>query len=145
MFKRKKEERLGELLVKKGVISEKQLGEAIEKHQLEGKLIGRALVDLGYVTDHDIVATLVVQYGFPYIQLENYDINVEAVKLVPKQIAVQYKIVPMDIIGNIILVAMENPLNSKAINAVEDATSKTLRCFISTSGSIELKLNEIYK
>ena len=93
----------------------------------------------------DIVQALTVQYGFPYLPLGNYELRKEIGKVVPENVARQYSIVPLDVIGDILTVAMSNPLNEKAIEDVEMITKKKVQVFISCVTSIHEALDELYK
>lgn len=136
--------KLGEILVKSEIITEEQLKRALDFQKREGGLLGNILVRLGYVKELDIVQALVVQYGFAYLPLENYDLKKELAKVIPENVARQYSIVPIDIIGGILTVAMSNPLNEKAVEDVEMITKKKVQIFISTITSIYEALNKLY-
>jgi type IV pilus assembly protein PilB len=68
------------------------------------------------------VQALTVQYGFPYLPLEKYDLDSELIKIIPENVARQYSVIPVDSIGNILTVAMSNPLNDKAKEDIEMIT-----------------------
>lgn len=137
--------KLGEILVRSELITEEQLQRALDFQRGEGGLLGEILVKLGYVNEHDIVQALTVQYGFPYIPLENYDLKKEIGNVLPENVARQYGIVPVDIMGNILTIAMSNPLNDRAIEDVEMITKKKVQVFISTVSAIYGALNKLYK
>lgn len=136
--------KLGEILVKSDIITEDQLKRALDFQKREGGLLGNILVRLGFVKELDIVQALVVQYGFAYLPLENYDLKKELSKVIPENVARQYSIVPLDIIGGILTVVMSNPLNEKAIEDVEMITKKKVQVFVSTITSIYEALNKLY-
>lgn len=138
-------EKLGEILVQGGVISEQQLQRALDFQRHEGGLLGEILVKLGYVNEREIVQAITAQYGFPYLPLENYDFNKEVARLLPENVARQYSIVPVDIMGDLLTVAMSNPLNEKAVEDVEMITKKKVQVFISTVTSIHEAINRLYK
>ena len=138
-------EKLGEILVRNKVISETDLKRALDFQRREGGLLGEILVKLGYVKEMDIVQALTVQYGFPYLPLENYELRKEIGKIVSENVARQYSIVPLDVIGDILTVAMSNPLNEKAIEDVEMMTKKKVQVFISSVTSIHDALDKLYK
>ena len=144
VFKKRTEEKLGEILIRQGAISEKQLEEALGKQRSEGGLLGEIMIRLGFVNERVIAQAITSQYGFPFLPLESYDVNAEAVKLVPEKIALKHHIMPVDIIGDVVTIAMSNPLNRDAIEEVERATGKTVRVFISLSTSIKAALSKIY-
>ena len=144
VFKKRTEEKLGEILIRQGAISEKQLEEALEKQRSEGGLLGEIMTRLGFVNERVIAQAITSQYGFPFLPLESYDVNPEAVKLVPEKMALKYHIMPVDIIGDVITIAMCNPLNKEAIEEVESTTGKTVRVFIALSTSVRAALSKIY-
>lgn len=138
-------EKLGEILVQGGIISEQQLQRALDFQRREGGLLGEILVKLGYVNEREIVQALTAQYGFPYLPLADYDFNKEVAKVLPENVARQYSIVPVDVIGDLLTVAMSNPLNDKAIEDVEMITKKKVQVFISTVTAIHEAINRLYK
>ncbi len=138
-------EKLGEILVRNEVISTDQLQRALDFQRSEGGLLGEILVKLGYANERDIVQALTVQYGFPYLPLENYELKKEMADIVPENVARQYSIVPIDCMGNILTVAMSNPLNEKAIEDLAMLTKRKVQVFISTVTSISEALNRLYK
>lgn len=128
-----------------GIITEDSLQKALDFQRREGGLLGEILVKLGYVKEWDIVHALTVQYGFPYLPLEIYDFKEEMRKIIPENVARQYGVVPLDVIGGILTVAMSNPLNENAIEDVEMITKKKVQVFISTVSATYEALNKIYK
>ena len=103
------------------------------------------LIKLGYVNELEIVQALTAQYGFPYIPLENYDLNKECTGVIPENVARQYSMVPLDMFGGLMTVAMSNPLNDKAIEDIEMITKRKMQVFITTVSSVNEAINELYK
>jgi len=136
--------KLGEILIANQIISEEQLQRALDFQKREGGLLGEILVKLGYLSELDIVQALTAQYGFPYLPLESYELRKDLAKLIPENVARQYGIVPLDIMGSILTVAMPNPLNSKAIEDIEMITKKKLHVFISTVTAMREALKKMY-
>ena len=89
-FKRLVKKQLGELLTERGVISKQELDKALAVQKEKGGLIGQVLVGLGFTKEEDIAQALTVQYGFPYLPLANYELNMDVVKLIPENVAKQY-------------------------------------------------------
>ena len=109
---------LGELLQERGIINETQLAKALKIQEEKGGLIGQILVALGYTKEEDIAQALTVQYGFPYLPLECYEINAETLKMIPEHVARQYNLIAIDKIGDLLTIAMSNPLNYQAIEDI---------------------------
>lgn len=136
---------IGQLLLDKGVIKQAQLEEALKAQKEKGGLLGQILAGLGYVTEEQIAQAITVQYGFPYLPLSNYDIDVGAVKLVPENVARQYCLIPIDKIGNTVTIAMADPLNTQAIEDIELLTSSSVQIFVSTATDIRQAADRCYK
>lgn len=135
---------LGELLVERGIIGEAQLEKALKTQKEKGGLIGQILVTLGFAKEEEIAQALTVQYGFPYLPLECYDINSEAIKLIPENVATQYNLIAIDRIGDLMTIAMSNPLNYQAVEDVELIAKCKVQVFVSTMTDISNAIKKYY-
>ena len=135
---------LGELLLDRKIISERQLQKALAIQKDKGGLIGGILVLLGFATEEQIAQSLTTQFGYPYLPLTNYEIDVKTVKLIPENVAVQYNMIIIDKIGNSLTVAMSDPLNIHAIEDVELITSCKVQVFVSTQTDIKESIKRYY-
>ncbi len=136
---------LGEVLVERGAITQQQLERALTYQKENGGLIGEIFVELGFLKEEDIAQALTVQYGFPYLPLGNYEINMEIINIIPVRVARQYMLVPIDKIGNNLSLAMSNPLNLQAIEDVELLSGCNVQTFVSTSTDIRKAIEKYYK
>ncbi|MCX7928031.1 MAG: hypothetical protein N2606_07900 [Candidatus Omnitrophica bacterium] len=136
---------LGELLIEFGVINQQQLEKAllVQKERRSG-LIGEILVELGYAKEEDIAQALTVQYGFPYLPLSSYEISPEIISLVPAKIARTYLLIPIDKIGNTLTLVMANPLNTKAVEEVEQHCGCSIQTFVSTISDVKNAIEKYY-
>jgi len=135
---------LGELLLDRKIISERQLQKALAIQKDKGGLIGGILVLLGFATEEQIAQSLTTQFGYPYLPLTNYEIDAKIVKLIPENVAVQYNMIIIDKIGNSLTVAMSDPLNIHAIEDVELITSCKVQVFVSTQTDIKESIKRYY-
>ena len=142
--RRKINKPLGELLIERGIITASQLEKALNIQKQKGGLIGEIIVNLGFAEEKDIAYSLSIQYGFPYIPLDNYDVSPEIIKVIPRQVADQYCLLPLDKIGNTLMVAMADPLNSHAVEDIEYLTSCVVQIFISTISDIKKAIEKYY-
>lgn len=144
MIRRINNKQLGELLLDRGIINQSQLDQALGIQRDKGGLIGEILVELGFVKEEDIAQSLTAQYGFPYLPLGSYDVNVEITGIIPGRVARQYLLVPVDKIGNNLTLAMSNPLNVQAIEDVELLSGCSVQTFVSTSSDIKRAIEKYY-
>jgi len=112
-----KKKPIGQLLLEKGLITPEQLEHALNEQQKSNGLLGRILVDLGFVTEADILSTLGAQTGMPAADLSKTNIPPEVLERVSAPIAKVYKIIPVKMEENILYIAMADPLN---INVLDD-------------------------
>lgn len=136
---------MGELLVERGIINLRQLEKALSVQKEKGGLIGEILVDLNFVKEEEIAQALTVQYGFPFLPLNNYEVDPEVINIIPGRVARQYLIIPIDKIGTNLSIAMSNPLNIQAIEDVELISNCSVQTFVSTSSDIKKAIERYYK
>ncbi|MBU2102444.1 MAG: hypothetical protein ABH865_06440 [Candidatus Omnitrophota bacterium] len=135
---------LGQILVERGVITNAQVTEALEVQKKEGGLIGDIIVKLGFAKEEDIAQCLSLQFGFPYLPLENYEVSADVAKLISRTVADYYCLIPLDKIENTLTIAMANPLNVQAIEDLEDSTKCDIQLFISTPSDIRKSIDRFY-
>lgn len=135
---------LGELLLEKGIINDAQLERALKIQKEKGGLIGQILAMLGYAKEEEIAQVLTVQYGFPYLPLESYDIGPDVIKMIPENVAKQYNLIAIDKIGNLLTISMSNPLNIQAVEDIEVLTGCKIQVFISTMSDINNSIKKYY-
>ena len=137
--------KLGELLCEKGVINEAQLEKAVKVQNEKGGLIGQILVILGYAKEEEIAQVLTVQYGYPYLPLQSYEISDEMIKLLPENVCKQYNLIAIDKIGNLLTISMSNPLNNQAVEDIEMLSGCKVQIFISTITDINNAIAKYYR
>src|SRR6202795_5303237 len=103
--------RLGELLVREKLISLAQLRQAQDEQQRSGSNLGYTLAKLGYISDTEITSFLSQQYRVPTVNLEEYEIDADILKLVAKEQCEKHRVVPVSRTGNSLIVAMADPTN----------------------------------
>lgn len=135
--------RLGELLLELGYLSEDQLEIALEIQRLEGKSLGDILVELSFVSPSELARAIAYQVGKEFIDLSLYSPSVDALKLLEKDIALQLEVLPIEVRGDSLIVAMSDPLNINVIDMVRKRTGLELEIFVSDRESI-LRSIEIY-
>ena len=145
MAKRIITKRIGEVLLERGIIDRKKLEQALAHQKEHGGLMGQVLIQLGYTTEEEVALALTAQYGFPYLPLDNYELDSELAAVVPEEIARQYCLIAIDRIGNALTLAMADPSNVKAIEEVELLTKCVVQTFVSTPTDILKAIEKYYK
>ncbi len=128
-----------------GIITEKQLNDALEVHRATGSPLGRVLVDLGYATQGAILSVMAKQIGIEYVNFAERPPEPTAVAAVPKELAQRYTLMPVAIIENTLLVAMADPQNVLALDDLRIITGHEIKPAISTRDDILAAIDEFYK
>jgi len=137
--------KLGEILVDQGVLKQSDIEKALEIQKQEGGLIGEIFIRHKMVTEEDIVIALATQFHYPYLPVENFSINPEAIKMVPSQWACRYRFVPVDKIANFLTVVMADPSDEEAVRQIEQVTGCRVQAFLGTVTEIENAIRRQYK
>ncbi len=137
--------RIGEVLLERGLIDKKTLDKALAQQKEHGGLMGQVLIQMGCVTEEDIALALTAQYGFPYLPLDNYEIDGSLTAIIPEALARQYCLIPIDRIGNALTLAMADPSNVQAIEEIELLTKCVIQTFVSTPSDITKAVEKYYK
>jgi type IV pilus assembly protein PilB len=134
-----------DLLLEKGLISREQLDKAENEVKRTGLSLGRALEKLGFINEEDIANTLATHLGVPFMDLKDYLIDAELVKLIPENIAKKYKVVPLFMIADTLTVAMVNPQDIVALDQVRKVSKKnSIDQVLTTEKGIQRILDSYY-
>ena len=128
--------RLGELLVREKLISLQQLRQAQEEQRKTGSNLGYTLAKLGYISDGEITNFLSTQYRVPAVNLDEYEIDPEIVKLVSKEVCEKHKIIPISRAGSALVVAMADPTNLHAIDDIKFLTGFNVEPVVASETAI---------
>lgn len=113
--------RLGDLLLDEGIITRDQLAAALAEQKTKGGFIGQILVQQGVVKQEDVASCLVKQCKIPHLSLLDYDVGSDVLALIPKEVCQKYNLLPIDKLGRILTVAMVDPLDLEALEAIRAA------------------------
>jgi type IV pilus assembly protein PilB len=145
-LKRRVDKKLGQIMIELGFISKEQLSQGLAAHDKEEKrsLIGKILLGLGFVTEENVICALSAQYPLPYLPLDNYSVNPEAVSMVSRDIADRHVIVPIEKMGRNLTIAMSNPLDLEALAEIELASQCSVQPVIATASEILRTISRYY-
>ena len=115
-------ERLGDLLVRDGLITREQLQQALADQKGTGNRLGYTLVKLGFVAETEITKMLARQYRMPAVDLSRFEVDERIVKLVPTEVAVKHTVLPLKREGRTLTVAMSDPTNLAVVDDLKFIT-----------------------
>jgi type IV pilus assembly protein PilB len=136
--------RLGDLLVREGLLDTEQLARALQEQKGSNDKLGGILVKLNFVTEDKLIAFLSRQYGIQSITLSQLDVDPEVLKLVPEQIARKYEVLPIQRQGNQITLAMADPTNVFALDDVGFMTNLQVVPVVASQAAIRAAIDRSY-
>jgi len=136
--------KLGELLLKAGLINPAQLQEALEAQKQNGEKVGYNLVKLGHVKEDDITQLLSEHYGVPSINLRHFEIEEAVINLIPSEVAQKYLVVPVNRTGATLTIAMADPTNVFAMDDVKFMTGYNVEPVVASEMAIREAIEKYY-
>ncbi|MFC1704138.1 GspE/PulE family protein [Candidatus Omnitrophota bacterium] len=137
-------ERLMELLIKNKLISKEDLNKALAEQKEKGGRLSEILVKLKLVNENDLAIVLSQSLGLPSIELSRVKIPPEVIKIIPKDVARYYQIMPVSKIGNSLTLAIGDPLNIFAIDNVKTLTGFEINTVVARPKEILESIDAYY-
>ncbi len=137
--------RLGDLLIKQGLISQDQLMMALDRQKTNGRKLGRELVDSGFVSEEQISEALAKQLNIPYINLKFYHINFEKVRLLPEIHARRFRAIVLEERNGTLLVGMADPTDLFAFDEIIRLVKRDIDVAVVTEGQLLESIDRGYR
>ncbi len=137
-------ERIGELLVQKNLLTPEQLQQAKSEAQATGSRLGLQLTKMGMVEESDLAEFLSNQYGVPSITLDDFEIDPSVVALVPEDVAQKHTIIPVNRAGSTLIIATADPSNIFAIDDIKFITGYNVEAVVAAEEPIRRAIETYY-
>jgi type IV pilus assembly protein PilB len=135
---------IGQILKDQGVVREGQVQEGLREQQRHGGLLGQCLVALGHCTQQQVVMALAEQAGMESVDLSSASPQAEALELVDSSTAHAYGILPLRLQGDVLTVALADPMNTAVLQDLGFSTGKEVRGAVAAADEIKAKVLEHY-
>jgi type IV pilus assembly protein PilB len=136
--------KLGEILVRENLLTPQQLREALEFQREHGGRLGFNLVKMGLVSDDMITAVLSRQYGVPSVNLELFDVDDSVIRLIPREVAEKYSVLPLSRVGATLTLAMVDPTNVFAMDDIKFMTGLNIEPVVVSEASVQEAIGRYY-
>ncbi len=134
---------LGQLLRERGLISEDDLKNALALQQEKPDKLGRILIDLGYVAERDVLATISDQLKVPVFGAEYPAVPIEPDRL-PFRFLRTFNVIPVHLENNILTLVLADPLDLETQNSIRLRTGFALQIFLASEAEIQAQLERLY-
>ena len=130
------DEQLGVVLVRSGVITVNQLGNALGRASERHCNLARVLVEEGFLTEERFVATVAGHLGLEFVDLGTYPVDPAAAQLISEGFARRYLALPIGWRDGALVVAMADPANVFALDDIRQLTGADVAPVVATAGAI---------
>jgi len=136
---------LGQILFQTGIITSKQLKQAItEQKETNGELLGHVICRLGLASDHQVRNALSCCLEIPFLQLNNFEIDISVLKLIPAEFAREHALIPVMLHHDLLVVAMEDPTETETLNMLNFISPHVIEPVLCSPEDIEYAISQHY-
>jgi len=137
-------DRIGDLLVREGLISAEQLQQALTQAREKRQRVGYTLIDMGMVPEEDLTRMLARQYRLPAVDLNRVQVDPKILKMVPADFALKHLLLPLRRVGRTLTVAMANPTDAGVIDNLKFITRHDIEPVIVGEYTLKKHLERYY-
>ncbi|MBI1809891.1 MAG: Flp pilus assembly complex ATPase component TadA [Gemmatimonadetes bacterium] len=138
-------ERIGDLLLREGLIAREQLDKALQEQRQNGTRVGYNLVKLGFIQEIDLIRTLARQYKMQAVDLSKFEFDPKVVKMIPGELAMKNLVLPLKRDGRTLTVAMADPTNFAVIDDLKFITRYDIFPVIAGEFTLRNALEKLYE
>ena len=135
---------IGDILIEKGLITEAQLQKGLKISKDQNTRLGKALIDLGYITEPELLSTLSKQFGIPMMPPGELVVDPTLLHFITPQIAKEFSIVPVSQKGDAILFATFDPMNTAIVGRLETQLGKRIIFNLATNDQVMSAIRRNY-
>ncbi|MBI4681799.1 MAG: Flp pilus assembly complex ATPase component TadA [Nitrospirae bacterium] len=136
--------KLGELLTETGLITKEQLDNALMLQKGKNKRLGKVLIELGYVNEFQIADTISKQLSVPMVECNKYSPSKQILSLIPREMAENKLIYPLDKNDKSLTLAMADPLDFRTIDDISFQTGLRINVTVASETNIISAIEQTY-
>jgi type IV pilus assembly protein PilB len=115
-------DRIGDLLLREGLITREQLDRALREQREHGWRLGYTLVKLGYIRETELARMLGRQYRIPAVDLSRFQVDPRILKLIPAEMALKHQLLPLRKEGRTLTIALSDPTRMGVLDDIKFKT-----------------------
>ncbi len=135
---------IGDILVKKGIITPEQLEKGLEEQEKTGAFICTSLVKLDFAAEDQVFKALSGKLNIPYVKLKEIHIDPLVVQKVPAKFASHYKIIPLEFKDNSLVIAMADPLDVRILDDIRLLLGLEVKGVLASELEIQESIRKYY-
>ena len=138
--------RIGDYLVEQKLITADQLDKvlAAQKESQGAKRFGEMVVEMGFISEVRLAQALAGKLRVPYVDLANIEIDEDAVRKIPENLAKKYTVIAINIQGRRLTVATDDPINFNILEDIKMQTGMDTIPVLATRTAINKAIGQMY-
>ena len=140
----KNKRRLGEILVKSGLLTEEKLEQALENQKKTDLKLGQYLIRQGLIQEKQIIDLISEQLNIRKYQLNDFPLDLELIRYLPIEIVQKNQVVPLKLKGKLLTIAIVDPLDIQILDSLEKLTNLEVEPVICSGVEINQLINSMY-
>jgi type IV pilus assembly protein PilB len=136
---------MADILIERALITPDELQRAVAEQRRLGRTLGRVLVDLGMVTESQLVAAIAQQIGLPFVDLTEYPVDHSAVASISAQVCRRHQALPVGYEEGRLLVAMADPSNIVAVDDIRSLTRREVKPVVATWADLAAAIDRYHR
>jgi type IV pilus assembly protein PilB len=135
---------LGTLVYRAGLLSKDKLEAALEEGQRSGRRLGEILLQKGWIDEKDLARLLAGQRGLQFVSLKGRGYERETAKLLPERVCRYHNAIAVESSGERVLVAIADPTDDGALQEIKDELGRPIELVVATTSEIRGALDELF-
>ena len=136
--------KLGEMLIQDGRITRQQLEKALDRQRRSGQTLGTNLTELGFITEIELLEYLSKQLGVKSVDFSEVSLDQDVVNLIPADVIIKFKIIPLEKTGRRLTVAMSDPTNFFLLDALKFLTGCMIEPMVAADSALQKAIEKLF-
>ncbi|ASD64109.1 type IV-A pilus assembly ATPase PilB [Bdellovibrio bacteriovorus] len=136
--------KIGEILVKQGLLKPDQLALAIEEQKKTGQKLTNSIIQLGYLKDNQILRAVEKHFAVPGVEVNTFEIDASVIAMIPKDVCEKNTLIPLQKAGNTLVVAFADPSNIIVKEDLRFITRCRIQAVVGTESAIMSGIEKYY-
>jgi type IV pilus assembly protein PilB len=136
--------KIGEILVKQGLLKPDQLNNAVEEQRKSGQKLTATIIQLGFLKENQILRAMEKHFAVPGVDVGNFEIDPAVIALIPRDVCEKNMLIPLQKAGTTLVVAFADPSNIMVREDLRFITRCRIQAVVATESGIANAIDKAF-
>ncbi|MGE5085296.1 MAG: type IV-A pilus assembly ATPase PilB [Bacillota bacterium] len=136
--------KIGEILVKQGLLKPDQLAIAVEEQKKSGAKLTGTIIQLGYLKENQILRAMEKYFAVPGVEVSTFEIDPAVIAMIPRDVCERNQLIPLQKAGTTLVVAFADPSNIMVKEDLRFITRSRIQAVVGTETAIAASIEKYY-